>query len=135
MTAHGVGVSNFDRSTKAVVFQYLIDSWPALKDNVLCFKTLLFPKSTKQTGEASVASNKSKKSKVDAAFDKIIEMTKDGQEVIQKFDDSRVVYTFNSKGDLILEEKAINNKKHVFRFENKLQILSGLRRKQHGQEG
>ena len=58
-----------------------------------------------------MASAKDKKSKVDEAFDKIIEMTKDGSEVIiGKFDDARVIYTFNSKGDLVLEEKAIKTK-------------------------
>ena len=69
-----------------------------------------FLKSTKQPDKARVASAKGKKSKVDEAFDKIIEMTKDGHEVIGKFDDARVVYTFNSKGDLVLEEKAIKTK-------------------------
>lgn len=61
-----------------------------------------------------MVTNKGKKSKVDEAFDKIIEMTKDGHEVIGKFDDARVVYTFNSKGELILEEKAIKTKNTFF---------------------
>ena len=69
-----------------------------------------FLKSTKQPDKARVASAKGKKSKVDEAFDKIIEMTKDGHEVIGKFDDARVVCTFNSKGELVLEEKAIKTK-------------------------